>query len=182
MNNLLKKYREEIQPQLKEKFGYKNNISVPTIEKVVLNIGVGQGLKDKEYITYAQKVLAQITGQQPIKTLAKKSISNFKIREGMVVGLKVTLRGKKMWDFLERLIKITLPRVRDFRGLNPKAFDQRGNYSIGFKELIAFAEIKPDDVERKLGLESTITTTAKTTKEGFELLSLLGFPFKKLKK
>ncbi|OGF30378.1 50S ribosomal protein L5 [Candidatus Falkowbacteria bacterium RIFOXYD2_FULL_35_9] len=179
MQGFKKHYQEKIIPALKEKFGYKNNMQVPTMKKVVLNVGIGAGLKDKDYIDAVEKNLQRITGQMPVKTLAKKSISNFKIREGMVVGLKVTLRGDRMWDFVEKLVKVTLPRVRDFQGINPKSFDGMGGYSLGFKEQLAFPEILPDEVDRTHGLEINITTSAKNNEEAFEFLNLLGFPFKK---
>lgn len=177
MNNLHKKFKKDIAITLKEKLGLKNALAVPTIEKIVLNVGIGPGLKDNEYLETVKKTLSRITGQKPIETLAKKAISNFKIREGLVVGLKVTLRGERMWDFIEKLIRISLPRVRDFRGVSPDSFDDNGNYSLGFKENIAFPEIRQDDVERAHGLEIVITTTAKNKEEGKVLLSGLGFPF-----
>lgn len=179
MNNLQKQYNKEVCPALMKKFECKNKLAVPTLKKVVVNVGVGAGLKDNEYIENVEKTLLRITGQKPVRTIAKKSISSFKIREGMVVGVKVTLRGTRMWDFIEKLIKVTLPRIRDFRGIDPKGFDKKGNYSLGFREYIAFPEIKPDEVEKIHGLEVNITTSAKSRDEGFELLSLLGFPFKK---
>ncbi len=171
-------YKKSVVPALKERFGYKNVYQVPRLDKVVLNVGLPAGSKDAKLAETAEQVLRRISGQQPVKTLAKKSISNFKIRKGMVVGLMVTLRGKRMEAFAEKLIHITLPRVRDFRGLSPKALDGRGNLSIGFKEFIAFPEIHPDEVERLHGLEVAVVTTAKTRDEGFALLKLLGFPFK----
>lgn len=171
-------YKKTVVPALKEQFGYKNVYEVPRLDKVVLNVGLPAGSKDAKLAETAEQVLRRISGQQPVKTLAKKSISNFKIRKGMVVGLTVTLRGKRMEAFTEKLIHITLPRVRDFRGLSPKALDGRGNLSIGFKEFIAFPEIHPDEVERLHGLEVAVVTTSKTRDEGFALLKLLGFPFK----
>lgn len=179
MNNLKKQYNEEVVPALMEKFGYKNKFAVPNLEKVVLNVGAGKGLKDKEYLVTIKKTLELISGQKPVETIARKSISNFKIREGMVVGAKVTLRGKRMWDFIEKLVKVTCPRIRDFRGLSPKAFDRNGNYSIGFNEYVAFPEIIQDDVERLHGLEVCIKTTADTEERGKALLKELGFPLKK---
>lgn len=164
------------------KFCYKNRLAAPRLLKVVLNVGLGQGLKDKEYCETAKATLARISGQKPVETKSRKSISNFKIRQGMVIGVKVTLRGAKMWDFVEKLVKITLPRVRDFQGLSLKGFDGQGNFSIGFKEYLAFPEVSSDEIERQHGLEITISTSAKNRKEGEELLQLLGFPFKKEEK
>ncbi|TAK04989.1 50S ribosomal protein L5 [Patescibacteria group bacterium] len=175
---LVQHYKKTVVPALQKQFGYKNVHEVPRLEKVVLNVGLPAGSKDAKLAETAEQVLRRISGQQPVKTLAKKSISNFKIRKGMTVGLMVTLRGKRMEALVEKLIHITLPRVRDFRGLSPKALDGRGNLSIGFKEFIAFPEIRPDEVERLHGLEVVVVTTAKTREEGFTLLKLLGFPFK----
>ncbi|MBI3291100.1 50S ribosomal protein L5 [Candidatus Falkowbacteria bacterium] len=177
--SIKEKFQKVISPALKDKFGYKNNLAVPKIEKVIVNIGTGQGLKDAKFNEVAEATLQRITGQRPVKTTAKKSISNFKIRAGLVVGMMVTLRGKRMYDFLDKLINITLPRVRDFRGLDPKSVDPRGNLNLGFKEHIAFPEIKSDEVEKIHGLQVSVVTTAKTRAEGLELLSLLGFPFRK---
>lgn len=177
--NLKDKYKKEIVLKLKKKFNYANIMIVPTIDKVVINVGIGKALQDPKYLEVMESVLRRISGQQPVKTRAKKSIASFKIRQGMVVGFKVTLRRKKMWDFLTKLVHITLPRVRDFRGLNKKGFDGQGNYSIGFKEYTAFPEIRPDEVDRLHGLEINIITTARTDEEGHALLDLLGFPFKK---
>ena len=172
-------YKTEVVPKLKEEFGYKNLHAVPVLKSITLNVGLGPGLKDARFLETAEKTLNRITGQRPVKTKARKSISTFKIREGMVVGMKVTLRGKRMWDFLEKLFKISLPRVRDFRGLPTKAFDGRGNYSIGFKEHVAFPEIRTEEIEVLHGLQVTISTTAKTSKEASALLTLLGLPLKK---
>lgn len=172
-------YKTEIAPKLQSEFGYKNIHAVPTVTSVTLNVGISAGIKDAKYIETAEKTLARISGQKPVTTKARKSISTFKIRQGMVVGLKVTLRGKRMWDFLEKLIKISLPRVRDFRGLSDKAFDGQGNYSIGFKEHIAFPEIRSDEIEVIHGLQVTIATSAKTALEGKALLKHLGLPLKK---
>ncbi len=179
MNNLKQQYQKTVVKALREKFNYKNIMAVPTLEKVVLNVGLGAGLKDKEYIAAVKKTLEKISGQKPVETLAKKSISNFKIRQGNVVGVKVTLRGERMWDFIEKLIKVTLPRVRDFRGISNKAFDKNGNYTLGFKEYISFPEINQDEVDRFHGLEVCVKTTAETEKEGRSLLKELGFPLKK---
>jgi len=179
MNALKEKYKKEIIPALKEAFGYRNDLAVPHIEKVCLNVGMGQGLKDKDFKEVVQQTLLRITGQKPVLTKARKSISNFKIREGMVVGAKVTLRKDRMWGFLDKLVNVTFPRVRDFRGISPKIVDRSGNLSIGFKEYLAFPEIKPDEVEKLHGLQITIQTTAKNKEEGMKLFELLGFPFKK---
>lgn len=179
---LAQHYTKTVVPALKAQFGYTNAHEVPRLVKVVLNVGLPAGSKDAKLAETAEQVLRRISGQQPVKTLAKKSISNFKIRQGMVVGAMVTMRGKRMEAFVEKLIHITLPRVRDFRGLSPKTLDGGGNFSIGFKEFIAFPEIAPDEVERLHGLEVSVVTTAKTQEEGFALLKLLGFPFKELSK
>ncbi|MFA6550938.1 MAG: 50S ribosomal protein L5 [Patescibacteria group bacterium] len=175
---LQEKYKKQILPALKEKFGYTNNLAVPRITKVTVNIGGGKFVKDSGFIEAAEDALKKITGQAPVKTKAKKSISSFKIREGMVIGLKVTLRKDRMFDFLEKLINITLPRVRDFRGLTAKAIDDQGNFNIGFSEHMAFPEVSPDDIDKVHGLEVCITTTARTKEEGVELFKLFGFPFK----
>lgn len=172
-------YKTAVVPKLQAEFGYKNIHAVPTVTSVTLNVGLSAGIKDAKYIETAEKTLARISGQKPVTTKARKSISTFKIRQGMVVGLKVTLRGKRMWDFLEKLIKISLPRARDFRGLSDKAFDGQGNYSIGFKEHIAFPEIRSDEIEVIHGLQVTIATSAKTNQEGKALLTHLGLPLKK---
>jgi len=179
MSRISEKYKKEVVPALKEKFGYKNNIAIPKIEKVVLNVGTGPGLKDPKFNEVVEDTLRRITGQQPVKAAAKKSISNFKIREGLIVGMMTTLRGKKMDDFIDKLINITLPRVRDFRGISSKSVDPQGNLNLGFKEHISFPEIHSDEVEKIHGLQVSVVTTAKTKEEGLELLRLLGFPFSK---
>ncbi len=171
-------YKTDIVPKLQKEFGYPNIHAVPTMRQVTLNIGLGKGLKDAKFLETAERTLRRISGQQPVKTKARKSISTFKIRQNMVVGMKVTLRGKRMWDFLEKLIKVSLPRVRDFRGVSPNAFDESGNYSLGFTEHIAFPEIPAEDVDVVHGLQATIGTTAKTAAEGRALLKHLGFPFR----
>ncbi len=179
MNRLKEKYQKKVIPEMKKIFGYKKDLAVPRLIKVVVNVGVGQGLKDAKFNEVVENTLRRVTGQNPVKTVAKKSISNFKIREGLVVGMVVTLRGKRMYDFVDKLINITLPRVRDFRGLEEKSIDEQGNLNIGIKEHVAFPEIKADEVEKIHGLEITIVTTAETKKEGLELLKLLGFPLTK---
>ncbi|MCX6745029.1 MAG: 50S ribosomal protein L5 [Candidatus Parcubacteria bacterium] len=176
--NLKEYYFKKAVPELKKQFGYKNEMQVPKLEKVVLNVGLSKGLKDATFIDTVESTLTRITGQKSIKTKAKKSISNFKIRQGMIIGMKVTLRGKRMYDFVEKLIKVTLPRVRDFRGLDPKALDNKGNLNIGIQEHISFPEIRSDEIEKIHGLEVAIVTTAKKRDEAKALLSALGFPFK----
>lgn len=176
--NLREKYQKQAVPKMKEEFGYKNNLAAPKIVKVTLNVGIGRSKDDPKAAETAENTLKRITGQAPVYTISKQSISAFKVREGMKVGLKVTLRGKRMWDFLEKLIGVALPRVRDFRGLSPKNIDRTGNLNIGFKEHIVFPEIKSDEVEKLHGLEAAITTTAKTYDESFSLFKHLGFPFR----
>ena len=171
------KYREEIIAKMKESFGYTNNLEVPKLEKIVVNIGLSKGLQDPKFLDVAEGTLKKITGQKPVKTLAKKSISNFKIRQGMPVGMVVTLRGTMMYDFLDKFINITLPRVRDFRGISPKFLDKDGNISIGFKESISFPEVKSEEIEKNHGLQITIKTTAKNKEKGLALLKFFGFPF-----
>jgi large subunit ribosomal protein L5 len=178
---LKEKYTKEIIPKLKEKFGYKNNLAVPKLEKVVVNVGFGRHAKEKAYIDNVLDALARITGQKPVLTKAKKSISSFKIREGMTIGAKVTLRGQRMYDFVEKLIHISFPRVRDFRGISEKSVDPSGNLTVGFREHLAFPEIKVDEVENIFGLEVCLVTTANRREEGLELFRQLGFPFKKRK-
>lgn len=170
-------YKERVVPNLKAAFGLKNVMQVPKIEKVVINVGYGRQVKDKAYIDNVESTLGAITGQKPVHNKAKKSISNFKIREGMPIGASVTLRGNHMYDFLDKLVSVTFPRVRDFRGISPKIFDRQGNCTIGFKENIAFPEIKADAIEKIHGLEVVIHTTAKSKEHGLALLKELGFPF-----
>ncbi len=177
-STLLTQYKTDVVPALKEKFGYKNIMEVPAIEKVVLNVGYGRHVKDKQFIEHVEKTLQTITGQKPVHNKATKSISNFKIREGMNIGASVTLRGAPMYEFLYKLIHVTFPRVRDFRGIKQHAFDAQGNYSIGFTENIAFPEMSTDAVDTIHGLEVVVTTTATNKEEGYELLKALGFPFK----
>jgi len=161
-----------------QEFGYKNAHAVPTVTKVTLNVGLGKGLKEAKFLDTAESTLRRITGQQPVKTKARVSISNFKIRKGMVIGMKVTLRGKRMWDFLDKLINVAIPRMRDFRGLPPDAFDGQGNYTMGFQEHIAFPEIRSDEVEVIHGLQVTIGTTAKSDAEAAALLRSMRMPLK----
>lgn len=179
MNRFKDKYIKEVVPKLKEDLGYKNTMTVPRIEKVTLNVGLSKSLADPKFSEVAESTLQRISGQKPVYTKAKKSISAFKVREGMNVGLTVTLRANRMYDFLSKLINITLPRIRDFRGIPTKSIDGKGNLTIGIKEHIAFPEIEADEVEKLHGLEISITTTAKDKKSGLMLLEYLGFPFKK---
>ncbi|HOI30743.1 MAG TPA: 50S ribosomal protein L5 [Melioribacteraceae bacterium] len=176
---LKEKYIKEIVPKLKEQFGYKSIMQVPKIEKIVLNMGVGQAVQDPKILDEAVKDLETITGQKVSVRIAKKAISNFKLRENMKIGAKVTLRQERMYEFLDRLITIALPRVRDFRGVPDKSFDGRGNYTLGIKEQIIFPEINVDKVTKVLGMDVTFVTTAKSDKEAFELLSAFGMPFRK---
>ena len=179
MSVLANEYQEEILPQLMEKFDYDNVMQAPKLEKVVVNVGLGDAKEDTKLLDTVVDEIARITGQSPTVTRAKKSIANFKIREGMPVGVKVTLRGEQMFEFLYKLINITMPRIRDFRGVSPKSFDGRGNYSLGISEHTVFPEINIDDVDNVHGLEITIVTSAETDEEAFELLSLMGMPYKK---
>ena len=179
MNRLKEKYKKEVVPSLIEKHGYKTPMLVPKIEKIVVNMGVGDATVNSKNLENAVKELEKITGLKAVETTAKKSIASFKIREGHKIGCKVTLRGERMYNFLDKLISISLPRVRDFRGLSPKSFDGRGNYTIGIKEQIIFPEIKFDEVEKVRGMDIVIVTTAKTNEEAFDLLKELGIPFRK---
>jgi large subunit ribosomal protein L5 len=170
-------YDERIVKAMTEKFGYKNALEVPRIEKIVLNMGVGEATQDKKKVEQAASEMELIAGQKPVVTKAKKSIAQFKLREGMPIGVKVTLRRERMYEFLDRFITIALPRVRDFRGLNPKSFDGRGNYACGLKEQIVFPEINYDRIDKVRGMDVIVATTAKTDDEARELLRLFGFPF-----
>ena len=176
---LKEKYKKEIIPALQEKFGYKNALLVPHLKKVVINVGFGHHAKEKEYIANVEKGLTKLSGQKIILTKAKKSISAFKVREGSVIGAKVTLRGQRMFDFTDKLVNITFPRVRDFRGISDKAIDKNGNMTIGFKEYVCFPEIKVEEVTDIFGLEVCYSSTAKSIEEGKEFFRLVGFPFKK---
>lgn len=178
MTKLYEKYRSEIAPQLREEFGYQSVMQVPRLEKITLNMGLGEAVGDKKIIDAAVNDLALITGQRPVVTVARKSIAGFKIRDGWPIGCKVTLRRTRMYEFLERLIDIAIPRQRDFRGLSPKAFDGRGNYSMGLTEQIVFPEIEYDKVDRLRGMDINITTTAATDDEGRALLRAFKFPFR----
>jgi large subunit ribosomal protein L5 len=174
---LRKDYDERIVPAMIERFGYKNRLEVPRLDKIVLNMGVGEATQDKKRVETAASEMELIAGQKPVITKAKKSIAQFKLREGMPIGVKVTLRRERMYEFLDRLVTIALPRVRDFRGLNPKSFDGRGNYAMGLKEQLVFPEINYDKIEKVRGMDIIVTTTAKTDDEARELLRLFNFPF-----
>ncbi|SOB87478.1 LSU ribosomal protein L5P [Sphingomonas guangdongensis] len=170
-------YDEKIAKAMTEKFGYANAMEVPKLDKIVINMGVGEATQDKKKVEQAASEMEKIAGQKPVVTKAKKSIAQFKLREGMPIGCKVTLRRERMYEFLDRLVTIALPRVRDFRGLNPKSFDGRGNYAMGLKEQLIFPEISYDSVDKIRGMDIIVTTTAKTDEEARELLRLFGFPF-----
>lgn len=179
MNRLKVKYDTEIVPSLKEKYNYKNVMEVPKLEKIVVNIGCGDATSNSKLLEAAMKDLEIITGQKPVATRAKKSIAGFKLREGQAIGCKVTLRGENMYNFLDKLISITLPRVRDFRGISNKAFDGRGNYTLGLTEQLIFSEIEYDDVVKVRGMDIVFVTSAKTNAEALDLLKGFGMPFKK---
>jgi large subunit ribosomal protein L5 len=178
MSRLQTEYRERIAGELKQHFGYKSAMQIPRLEKITLNMGVGEAVADKKVMEHAVGDLRAISGQQPIVTLARKSVAGFKIREGWPVGCKVTLRRERMYEFFDRLISISIPRIRDFRGLSPKAFDGRGNYSMGVREQIIFPEIDYDKIDALRGLDITITTSARTDEEGRALLAAFNFPFR----
>ena len=177
MSTMKTLYTNEVAPALLKKFGYKSTMQIPKIDKIVINIGLGEAKDNPKVIDAALNDLAIITGQKPVVTKAKKSIANFKLRQGMNIGVKVTLRGEKMYEFIDRLFNVALPRVRDFRGINPNAFDGRGNYSLGIKEQLIFPEIEYDKIDKIRGMDIIFVTTAKTDEEGRELLSLMGAPF-----
>jgi large subunit ribosomal protein L5 len=174
------RYRQEILPALREEFGYANVMQVPGLTKIVVNMGVGDAARDSKLIEGAVRDLTVITGQKPSVTKARKSIAQFKLREGMPIGAHVTLRGNRMWEFLDRLLSLALPRIRDFRGLSPKQFDGRGNYTFGLTEQVMFHEVNPDRIDRPRGMDITVVTTATNDEEGRALLRHLGFPFKEL--
>ena len=176
---LKEKYQKELVPTLKKELGLENDMLVPRLTKVVINSGFGRHFKEKEYIADIERSITLIAGQKPVMTKAKKSISAFKIRDGLVIGAKVTLRGERMYDFVEKLVAITFPRVRDFRGISSKSLDRAGNLSVGFKDHTAFPEIKVEEINNTFGLEVCLTTNAKTKEEGLALFRALGFPFKK---
>ncbi|GER81001.1 MAG: 50S ribosomal protein L5 [Anaerolineaceae bacterium] len=176
---MIERYQNEAVPGLQKAFQYKNVMQVPRIEKVVVNIGVGEALDNAKALEFAVADLAAVTGQKPIQTKARKSIANFKLREGRIIGAKVTLRGPRMWAFLDRLVNVTLPRVRDFRGVSANAFDGRGNYTLGLKDQLVFPEIEYDKIDKLRGMEVTIVTSARNDDEARSLLQLLGMPFTK---
>ncbi|AKD03161.1 50S ribosomal protein L5 [Pontibacter korlensis] len=179
---LKEKYQNEVVPALKEKFQYKNIMEVPKITKISINKGIGAAVADKKLVDIGVDELTTITGQKAVPTIAKKSVSNFKLREGMPIGARVTLRGERMYEFLDRLLTVALPRVRDFRGVNDKGFDGRGNYTLGVKEQIIFPEISIDKIKAISGMDITFVTTAKTDEESYELLKAFGMPFANIKK
>ncbi len=177
MSRMQEMYKAKVAPALMEKFSYKSVMQIPKLEKIVVNIGMGEAKDNPKAIEAAMGDLAAITGQSPVITKARKSVANFKLREGMNIGCKVTLRGEKMYEFLDRLFNVALPRVRDFRGINPNSFDGRGNYSLGVKEQLIFPEIDYDKIDKIRGMDIIVVTTAKTDEEARELLSLMGAPF-----
>ena len=179
MNRLRQKYEHEVKNQMVEKFGYKSVMQIPTIDKIVINMGIGDAVSNSKVLDEAVAELALITGQKPVITRAKKSIAGFRLREGMPIGCKVTLRGERMYDFLDKLVSISLPRVRDFRGVSKKSFDGRGNYTLGVKEQLIFPEIDFDKVNKVRGMDIVVVTTANTDEEARELLTQLGMPFQK---
>ncbi|MEG0320596.1 MAG: 50S ribosomal protein L5 [Oscillospiraceae bacterium] len=179
MPNLKTKYKEEVAPALMQKFGYKSVMQIPTINKIVVNVGCGEARDNVKVLEAVVTDITAITGQKPVITKAKKSVANFKLREEMPIGVKVTLRSDKMWEFLDRLFNVALPRVRDFRGINPNSFDGRGNYALGLKEQLIFPEIDYDKIDKIRGMDIVICTTAKTDEEARELLELSGAPFTK---
>ena len=179
MNRLRQKYENEVKNQMVEKFGYKSVMQIPTIDKIVINMGIGDAVSNSKVLDEAVAELALITGQKPVITRAKKSIAGFRLREGMPIGCKVTLRGERMYDFLDKLVSISLPRVRDFRGVSKKSFDGRGNYTLGVKEQLIFPEIDFDKVNKVRGMDIVVVTTANTDEEARELLTLFNMPFAK---
>ena len=179
MNRMQEQYQKEVAPALYKEFNFKNVMQVPRIEKIVVNIGLGEAMAEPKALEAAISDLTQIVGQKPVTTKARKSIAAFKLREGVTIGTKVTLRGERMWAFLDRLVNVALPRVRDFRGVSPNAFDGRGNYTLGLQDQLIFPEIDYDKIDKLRGMEVTIVTSAKTDDQARALLSLLGMPFKK---
>lgn len=176
---LNERYKESVAPALFDTLNLENPMQIPRLEKIVVNIGVGEALDNAKALDAAVTDITTITGQKPIITRARKSIANFKLREGRAIGVKVTLRGEKMWSFFDRLVNVALPRVRDFRGISPNSFDGRGNYTLGLREQLVFPEIEYDKIDKLRGMEITIVTTANTDEEGFQLLGMLGMPFRK---
>lgn len=179
MSRLKDQYMNEIMDAMIKKFGYKNRMQVPKLDKIVVNMGIGEAKENAKVLEAAMSDMELITGQKPIKTISKKSIANFKIREGMPIGCKVTLRGEKMYEFLDRLVNLALPRVRDFRGVNPNSFDGRGNYALGIKEQLIFPEVEFDKIDKVRGMDIIFVTTAKTDEEARELLAQFNMPFQK---
>ena len=179
MSRLKEQYMNEIVDAMIKKFGYKNRMQVPKLDKIVVNMGIGEAKENAKILEAAMSDMELITGQKPIKTISKKSIANFKIREGMPIGCKVTLRGEKMYEFLDRLVNLALPRVRDFRGVNPNSFDGRGNYALGIKEQLIFPEVEFDKIDKVRGMDIIFVTTAKTDEEARELLARFNMPFQK---
>lgn len=179
MNRMQERYQNEAVPALRKTFNYRNVMEIPRIEKVVINIGLGEAMDDSKALEAALTDLTTIAGQKPIQTKARKSIANFKLREGRIIGSKVTLRGIRMWSFLDRLLNVALPRVRDFRGVSPNSFDGRGNYTLGLRDQLIFPEIEYDKIDKLRGMEITIVTTAKNDEHSRELLRFLGMPFRK---
>lgn len=179
MNRLQEKYQNSIKKELANKFAYKSSMQIPKVEKIIINMGVGDAVANSKVLDDAVEELTQIAGQKPVVTKAKKSIANFKLREGMPIGCKVTLRGERMYQFLDKLVSVALPRVRDFRGISGNSFDGRGNYTLGVKEQLIFPEINFDKVKKVRGMDIVIVTTAKTDEEGRTLLQLMGMPFRK---
>jgi large subunit ribosomal protein L5 len=182
MARLKELYKSQIIPELAKEFSYKNPMAVPKMEKVIVSMGIGRALQDKKFLELSKNELSKITGQMPVVCKAKKSVSNFKLREGYEIGLKVTIRGDRMYEFMDRLVNLAMPRVRDFSGLNPKSFDGRGNYSMGLTEQSVFPEINPAKIEFQQGMNVTFVTTAHTDPEARKMLSLFGFPFRDLQK
>ncbi|RPH75684.1 50S ribosomal protein L5 [bacterium] len=178
MSRLREKYQKEVAPAIRERFGYKNVMEIPRLDKVVINMGVGEATGDAKAIDAAVNDLTAIAGQKPIVTRAKKSIAAFKVRAGMPIGVKVTLRGERMYEFLDKLFNLSLPRIRDFRGVPPKSFDGRGNYTLGLREQLIFPEINIDKIDKVRGMDIVIVSTAKTDEQAFELLKLMGMPFR----
>ena len=178
MARLKELYKEKVAPALRQEFGYKNPMQTPSITKIVVNMGVGEAAQNSKLLEGAVADMTQITGQKPVVTRARKSIANFKLRDGMPVGCRVTLRGERMWEFLDRLVNVSLPRIRDFKGVSPKSFDGRGNYTLGIKEQIIFPEIDYDKVDKIRGMDITICTTANTNEEGHALLKHFSMPFR----
>jgi large subunit ribosomal protein L5 len=178
MARLKDRYREEVAPALKEQFGIQNTMRIPKLEKIVVNMGVGEAVQNSRALDGAMEDLARITGQKPQLRRARKSIAGFKIREGMPVGARVTLRGERMWEFLDRLVTIALPRVRDFRGISPRSFDGRGNFALGLREQTIFPEVSYDSIDATRGMDVAVVTTAETDEEARELLRMLGMPFR----